>query len=867
MQQECPARGVLLLVTYATVAAVLLAGLPHGLASIDPSVTHVHASLQDDDVSSNCPAACTCRHKDQGAVEAVCSRQVLKVVPFDLDPRVTLLDLSFNKIDSLDDNAWSGLCNNSCSLKSLNLHQNQLLELGFHSFYSLRTLETLDISDNHLNDINLNGFDGLEALVSLNLSGNQLEGLKHEWFQDLTNLTMLDLSRNRIHELNNVVFWSLHKLVHLRADRNWITSVGLLSLKGLDSLRTLNISHNQIAMIQSGTLRPTLEVLDISYNPIRSLQLVFKHTHKLRRLYASHLRALSRLTKESFEGLDSLEELLMTNCRSLETVDPGSLQSLGSLRKLDIRFNNFTTLPAGLFLPLVQLQRIQLHGNPWFCDCRLHWLLLWLDHVPAHLLSPSATLCAKPLRLSGHTVLDAVDKHMTCTNATVVQHTNQAHYRLGSSALLYCDVEGSPEPSITWVTPHRLVFNWTREYGASVGNSSINGPVGRNDTPKFVLLENGKLFIREVQRGDSGYYRCRATNVLGRHTVAIHLTLDYDFLIRVKIVSVLVGCATALAFVLATLIGILVSAILRRFGLTCPCDVGANSPRAKQLYRMLESLEQYRCQQLERLRDNYAGQVQRIKDNCVLQMEKLRDSYSGQTERLRDFCDYGTAQIDRIRDNYYMQVQRVRDYGVSQIDRLRENYVFQRNRIRKFSTTHLYKLRENYKLQQQHLNKILENLNLESCRSVCARTDSIIFDPAELGLMPPPPPLDILPLPLFLDQLDTESQLSAYYTPDSLSEVSPDEVVLQPHFPFEDTCFNDDLEARSRLFVSMEDVPSSSANNPSSIKVDAASVSDAPSTSGENGNHKTVPLEVTVHHYEATAEADAAEDISHETAV
>ncbi|CAN8006464.1 unnamed protein product [Ixodes hexagonus] len=864
MQQECPTRGVLVLVAYTAVTALLLAGLAHGLTSVDPSVTHVHAGLRD---KNDCPTACTCRHKEQGTVEAICSRRVLKTVPLDLTPRMILLDLSFNKIDSLDDSAWSGLCNESCSLKSLNLHQNQLLELGFHTFHSLQSLETLDLSDNRLNAINLNSLDSLEALVSLNLSGNRLERLKHEWFQDLTNLTVLDLSRNYIHELNNVVFWSLHKLVHLRVDRNRITSVGLLSLKGLDSLRTLNISHNQIATIPSGTLKPTLEILDISHNPIRNLRLVFKHAHRLRRLYASHLRALSHLARESFEGLDVLEELLMTNCWSLETIDPGTLEPLGSLRKLDIRFNNFTTLPAGLFHPLVRVERVQLHGNPWFCDCRLHWLLLWLDHVPAHLLSPSATLCAKPLNLSGHTVLDAVDKHMTCTNATVVRHTTQAHFRLGSSALLHCDVEGSPEPSITWITPHRLVFNWTREYGASVGNSSVDGPVGHDDTPKFVLLDNGKLFIREVQRGDSGYYRCKATNVLSHDTVAIHLTLDYDFLIRVKIVSILVGCATALAFVLATLIGILVSAILRRFGLTCPCDVGANSPRAKQLYRMLESLEHYRCQQLDRLRDNYAGQVQRIKDNCVQQMEKLRDSYSGQTERLRDFRDYGTAQIDRIRDNYYMQVQRVRDYGVSQIDRLRENYVFQRSRIRKFSTTHLYKLRENYKLQQQHLNKILENLNLESCRSVCARTDSIIFDPAELGLMPPPPPLDILPLPLFLDQLDTESQLSAYYTPDNLSEVSPDEIVLQPHFPFEDTCFNADLEARSRLHGSADDIPCTSADT-LSTKVDTStSVSDAPSTSGETSNHQTVPLEATVHHYEGKVEADAVKDVSHETAV
>lgn len=778
MQVKLPQGGVALYVCLSLFAC----GLAHADAGSGDGTVRQDGAV-------DCPAMCKCRSTDSsGAQRVLCVGQLRRAVPKDLPPQVASLDLSRNKIERINSSELSSANYTHASyLRHLNLHQNLMQEINVNSFQTLVSLQELDVSDNVIYAIHVNSFDSLKALTVLNLSGNHLDQLKHEWFQGLSDLTVLDLSHNKIQALNNVVFWSLHHLVHLRVDYNRISSVGLLSLKGLDSLRYLNVSHNSITTIQTSTLRPTpkLEVLDMSYNPMTSLHEPFKHGHNIRKLHASHLYNLSHLSKAVFTDLDSVEEVLMNNCPALETVESDALWPLKAVRKLDLRFNNFTTLPSGLFDPLVQMERVRLNGNPWFCDCRLHWLLLWLrDNMRAHLLSPSNTLCAKPSNLTDITVLDAVDKHMVCRKATVIEHTTEAHFRLFTSAVLSCRVDGIPAPSITWTTPHKHRFNWTAEYGASVGNSSLNGPVNRADCPKFVLLQNGDLFVREVQRGDSGHYRCTATNVLGHHTVAIRLTLDYDFLVNVKIVSVLVGCATAFSFVLITMVVMVVSAILRRFGVECPCCMMGESPRARQLYRMLEGLEHYRCQQLERLRDNYATQVLRIKENCTQQMEKIRESYTGQTDRLRDFCDYGTSQITNIKDNYYSQVQRVRDYGIGQIDRLRENYVFQRNRIRKFSAHHLYKLRENYKLQQQHLNKILENLNLESCRSVCARTDSIIFDPAEIGLEPLP--LELLPppaiFPLFMDE-DTESQISAYYTPDTLSQVSMDEVVLQPNFP------------------------------------------------------------------------------------
>lgn len=73
---------------------------------------------------------------------------------------------------------------------------------------------------------------------------------------------------------------------------------------------------------------------------------------------------------------------------------------------------------------------------------------------------------------------------------------------------------------------------------------------------------------------------------------------------------------------------------------------------------MLDNIEQYKSQQLERLRENYTQQVHRIKDNCAQQVEWIRDSYEGQMRHIRDIRDYGTSHLTALRDQYYDQVMR-----------------------------------------------------------------------------------------------------------------------------------------------------------------------------------------------------------------
>lgn len=195
---------------------------------------------------------------------------------------------------------------------------------------------------------------------------------------------------------------------------------------------------------------------------------------------------------------------------------------------------------------------------------------------------------------------------------------------------------------------------------------------------------------------------------------------------RVKIGSILFGTALATAFLLLTLMVQGLRRILSRFRFfdrfCCCAKRQKKSPRPRQIYAMLDSIETYKSQQLERLRENYTQQVHRIRENCVQQVEWIQSSYTTQAKHIKEFRDIGSNHLTALKDQYYDQVKKVRDYSTGQLSWVRENYVFQRNKIRKFSAHQVLRLREGYKYQQQTLNKVLENLPsfyFENCRGRC----------------------------------------------------------------------------------------------------------------------------------------------------
>ncbi|XP_076760758.1 uncharacterized protein LOC143429167 isoform X1 [Xylocopa sonorina] len=699
-------------------------------------------------------------------------------------------------------------------LEQLNLGDNRLTELPSNVFHPLHQLQYLNLTGNRLSILPRALFQGLDRLEEIELARNQLDVLPYQAFASTKSLTRLDLSNNLLVFLQDHSFRPNKQLQQLYLSANRLTKLPSRLFSGLSQLRILELANNEIDTIPRGLFADlaSLQHLDLSGNPITRLtniafqslsnlqwlslknlpvtvlpQDVWRPVKKLRTLSLSGTR-LEVLRNQDLKGLENLETLEV-NKSPLREISRCTLDRTPALRKIDLRDSNLTFLPANV-AQLAFLNDLQLQGNPWACDCRMFWFVKWAESKE-HLRTAfqSGFRCGDEIDGTGDMLKTL--RYLKCTPPNLAYATPTQQYLLSSSVLLECEFNGNPTPSITWVTPKLQVLHWNPDPAfpdAFVEHPPVHGweqSVPFVDDGRVRILENGSLYITTLLRQDVGQYKCFAVNPIDNATTYISLQMNPITLHKIKIISILVGAASATAFLLFTLFLQFLRYLLAKCGCLkwCLCcrRVGS-TPRAKQIYQMLDNIEQYKSQQLERLRENYTQQVHRIKENCAQQVEWIRDSYEGQMRHIRDIRDYGTSHLTALRDQYYDQVKKVRDYSTSQLNWVRENYVFQRNKIRKFSAHQVLRLRESYKYQQQTLNKVLENLPnfyFDNCRSgSCGKSDSMVFDLKEDGSIRVDTYLKTKINDL-ASGISMEDVNSEYYTPTEFSSASPHGNVLE----------------------------------------------------------------------------------------
>ncbi|KAH8262126.1 hypothetical protein KR038_000226 [Drosophila bunnanda] len=658
----------------------------------------------------------------------------LSVVPFQLFQTardLKVLDLSDNRLLSFPDNFFA----RNTQLRQLHLQRNQLKSIGKHSLYNLRELRQLDLSQNSLTIIDRKAFESLSQLLSLNVSSNNLTGLSSIIFQHLHALKQLDLSRNPFKQLPSGLFQTQRSLVLLRIDETPIEQFS-----------------NWISRFDESLVDPTV-------------------LHRLRYLSLQQNPQLTQLPATLFANARNLKELLLAENGLIQL--PTQISGLSRLQRLSVRGNRLGSLPEGL-KELRQLHYLNILGNEYQCDCSMYWLTAWLvngstslrrqPHAQAQGNGPNPSQTPLDSYESIDDQIEALKcqygypgdmlrvlSNLNCSVPSVVQFSEPKMHKLLSTAKLECQISGSPVPDIIWVTPRNKILRHhadpdkrpiiidskeddhqppsAQELAALMDESYIQSlNLTRQQSlvgQRVVLVENGSLLVHNISRIDSGLYTCYAFNVMGKASAGLRLYIDPIVFYRVKIGSILFGTALATAFLLLTLMVQGLRSCLSRWGI-CDrfyCCANRNkSPRPRQIYAMLDSIETYKSQQLERLRENYTQQVHRIRENCVQQVEWIQSSYTTQAKHIREFRDMGSNHLTALKDQYYDQVKKVRDYSTGQLSWVRENYVFQRNKIRKFSAHQVLRLREGYKYQQQTLNKVLENLPsfyFENCRGRC----------------------------------------------------------------------------------------------------------------------------------------------------
>uniref|UniRef100_A0A3F2YTZ3 TIR domain-containing protein n=1 Tax=Anopheles christyi TaxID=43041 RepID=A0A3F2YTZ3_9DIPT len=175
--------------------------------------------------------------------------------------RLTIIDLRDNRLQSLP----KSLLSNSSNLKKLYLQHNELMHmLPDTLLHGAPQLRILNLSHNNLTTLSKHLLKSQIALEELHLKYNQLYTIDKDAFNSQsTSLKLLNLSHNRLALYENsstttswISFSTLNQLLVLDLSYNAIAHISGHFRKLLGSLRSLDLSNNQITHI---------DIIDISF--------------------------------------------------------------------------------------------------------------------------------------------------------------------------------------------------------------------------------------------------------------------------------------------------------------------------------------------------------------------------------------------------------------------------------------------------------------------------------------------------------------------------------------------------------------------------------------------------------------------------
>ncbi|CAB3239809.1 unnamed protein product [Arctia plantaginis] len=420
-----------------------------------------------------CPARCAC---DDALRAASCANASLEIVPIQLNPeathinlthnaidnllytfgfytQLTVLDISYNKVVDLGSKNFE----NNIEMTYLNLSNNFLKRLDKETFRGLKSLVDLNLADNAISSIHVQTFKDLSALERLDLSNNRLVKFEPETFKPLMSLKILslknnsildipspnlgfvlhlevlDLSENLIEQVTKLGIPHLQELKHLDLNNNLIESVDQLGFHNLPSLRHLDLSDNNMTSIPTSALSKlsNLSHLYLSGNFFQNITaLSFQSLFHLKHLHLSRLYELEKIDSRAFVDNINLQKIWMNENLKVNEVPPRLFHGNPKLTHIYMRNNALVALEAAHF-PIDRLQELEISGNPFVCNCSILWLWkLGRESEISNKKSGNASSilkidyenvkCATPAHLNGVLFIQIPESEFGCSNGWVI---------------------------------------------------------------------------------------------------------------------------------------------------------------------------------------------------------------------------------------------------------------------------------------------------------------------------------------------------------------------------------------------------------------------------------------------------------------
>ena len=285
---------------------------------------------------------------------------------FGLLNKLVALNLSTNKLSSLPD-SLSKLSN----LNNLDIRRNRFEILP--DVIAKLSIRSLNASGNKIKDVSI--LKNAKELRVLDLSSNAIGSLKQ--FLPISNeLRTLNLSCNLIKEIDGFVEY-LRSVERLNLSSNVIETIPS-GVSALESIEELDLSSNKIRTIDSAFFDLEMEILDLSSNNLKTLNLFSLESLEELNLdengfesltiedyFAPYLREFSCESCNLKEFLLPPSESIELLCYSSNEISeiPQEVGKYAKMLQLDVDGNRIANLPDSL-ANLIYLQTLYIGGNP-----------------------------------------------------------------------------------------------------------------------------------------------------------------------------------------------------------------------------------------------------------------------------------------------------------------------------------------------------------------------------------------------------------------------------------------------------------------------------------------------------------------------
>ncbi|XP_069580173.1 toll-like receptor 13 [Brachyistius frenatus] len=391
LRWDIPDRTLLRSITrlYLSYAVIPFREIRKALQSFD-SLTHLRLNYMDRWIKKGLLAT-VCRIPTLRKLDLFFNHLGNNTEKLETCSQLTELDLSITHIKELS----KGSIRSMNGLRFLNVETNRLTEVPV-DVRNLSSLQILNMNDNLISELGCEDFLNTTNLVELYLNTNRIAKLDGCVFENLRNLKLLDLNSNLLWTFGGTFKTGLPKLEFLDLSKNFLVILERGDLKGLQSLKELNMKSEHIGRVPGKMFDglndletlvvsipldyenrfrglPRLKNLTIHLNTDISLQSprpdrynAFFHLKFLKVLTVIcsgyHFGYPFDVPMEMLETMKHLEHFTAVNIY-ISAPDPNTFQFNPGLRSLTFGKTDLSDLDPELFRPLPNLQALDLSDS------------------------------------------------------------------------------------------------------------------------------------------------------------------------------------------------------------------------------------------------------------------------------------------------------------------------------------------------------------------------------------------------------------------------------------------------------------------------------------------------------------------------